>query len=358
MIPNLPRALTWRGALAMLGLAALLSRATAEEPPAPEKKVIEYRAIDNKPGEPASPEGAQAQADLKALEAQLAQKQAELKALEAQLHAARDRARKSAEEKARKAAEAELKALAEKLKQQEPLQFRTSPDRPGVVVLGRDTAEAKPGPTKGTLYELVPGEKGTLILRPVAPPQPAQVRTRPPEAGWQIVPNPPVPPGGARAQELEKRLDAIMKELEQLRKEIRAPQSRPSPALPGQPAKPEEHARNVLELRLQVEEAQGQLLELEKAGKQAQAEAEEARLYLEKVRSVAVEGAPQLKAAEERLNALRAHLAKINRARLELTEQADAAKKNADEAARAREAVLRQAIEELKRAKEATTPNP
>jgi hypothetical protein len=181
--------------------------------------------------------------------------------------------------------------------------------------------------TKGTLYELVPGEKGTLILRPVTqqvqpqgqgglrfqfeggktppnPPLPGQSRpganpANPTEAKpsivWQVVPTPPavkaapqVPtqPGvplkiwmaptqihvapTPRGKDLETRLDEIMKELEQIRQEMKtrkAPTINPTskPDTKPKPQEEEQQSRRREELMKQRAELEQVIIELRKA---------------------------------------------------------------------------------------------
>ncbi len=253
------RALTWRGALTMLGLTALLpllpAWVRAEEPGA-EKKLIEAKQalefqLEFLQKAAANPEAEKVQAELKALQAQLAQKLAEVKALEEKLKSVQDRVKKTGPG---------IVVAPGNLK----WEIVPGDEQKRKIIALRFQDEIKPGAApKGTLYELVPGEKGTLILRPVAAPptSPLEARIRAVEALNKIAPVPPVPPvlpPNARTKELEKRLDEIMKELEQLRKEMKG--GRAAPAQSGTPpARPEEQSK--------IEsEQKGIILRLDKGG--------------------------------------------------------------------------------------------
>ena len=337
-----------------LGLPVLLcllpAWLRAEEPPA-EKRLIEAKRVlelqlNTLQRATPNPEADKAAADARKLEAELALKQAELKALEQKLKAAQDRAKKVEAPPLGTAPGVRVWSVA-------------GGEKKGVVTWDKLQLEVKPvAPQKGVVYELVPGEKGTLILRPVAAapavpnPNPWRVEIAPNVPKTVVQPPPiinvvPRRPSEAdeRAKNLEKRLDDIMKELEQLRKEIKAPA--PKPMNPYVPAKPQEQgklvpgqpgviilrlddlrgqavekrveavrelqaARNELEQRLKAQEALGQQPEQ----KEAEAAVEQARLVLEKLRAVANEDSPQVKAAEARLAEARARLAAINRIRL------------------------------------------
>jgi hypothetical protein len=288
-------------ALTVLGLAGLLlpAVAAAEEPPRviePGKPLeVEIELVQNKISNRAS--------DVQALEAELQKKLAEIRELEARI--------KQAQEKAR-SAEAPRTAPGGDV-----IRLWQQAGGEGKVLILRD-AQVNPGAAapqaKGTLYELVHGEKGTLILRPVSPQPQAYVAPMRIHLEGERVPATPVPgqpirihvegiegalnlPGQApavlarfrtadgdpRAKDLDQRLDAIMKELEQLRKEIRGTRALvPVPPLPVAPpgirfeVKPEptpkpkpeeqgEEARKIRELREQQRELQKIMEELQKA---------------------------------------------------------------------------------------------
>jgi hypothetical protein len=245
------RAMLLMGAL----LAFLPASLRAEEPPAiGDKRIAEGKPTEegkrieilvDVPGSVAPVKLAAMKAEIERLEAELRLKQAELHQLEARLLQARERAQQKGP------AKAEGKLLL------------TTPDgEKRVVILGDGVLQLKPADApkagtapKGKLYELVEGEKGTLILRPVAPPSPEPVRVRigddrgnpkvlvrpalPPgqPGGWQIE-----RPGDAdkRTEALAKRLDELARELEQLRKELKTPRP-PAPKLEIKPGtRPEE----------------------------------------------------------------------------------------------------------------------
>jgi beta-lactamase regulating signal transducer with metallopeptidase domain len=291
-----PRALTWRGALAVLGLASLLPLLPTwvrAEPPEPEKQVIELR-LDALRVEEAARVALAAdagQAEVQRLEAELKKKLDEVRDLQRRIRAAMEKGAGdnvpralilkddtggfelfpgSANEnwvRKFKGAGQEMRLVPE-----------GATGEKGVIVFRLDTQDgAKPAaPAKGTLYELVPGEKGTLILRPVVQPPGAAgpVRFRVEDAVKVVNATPGAPPAAytvirrtetdARTKELEKRLDAIMLELEQLRKEMKArPNSQSTPRRNPEPkpeTRPQEEAaarnldaaRRTLETELKV----------------------------------------------------------------------------------------------------------
>ena len=260
-----PRALTWRGGLTMLGLAALLPLLPAwvrAEPPAPEKKVVEFELhfenLQLVPG--TNIDAVKAQTEAQQLEAELQKKRAEVKALEQRLKAVQDMAKKPDVVRSVPA-----KPVADSIW----LDLGTGGQK---FVLGNGgfyAYQLKPGAAqKGTLYELVPGEKGTLILRPVAPPLKETVRDRVEQPGvvlWKVAPGQPAPVD-SRTKNLQKRLDELMKELEQLKKELKStpnPYYGPVPKSDVKPApKPEklgEEARRLNERHQQLKKVLGEL---------------------------------------------------------------------------------------------------
>jgi beta-lactamase regulating signal transducer with metallopeptidase domain len=378
-----PRAMTWRGALTVLGLACALPlfpawvRAQAP-PPDDEKKVIQFRLIQLADEEEAAdPDGAKKDAELKALEAQLAQKLAELKVLEQKLNAIKGKAKTS---------EAGWKII-EKAKTPEGAWKVVAADEKGKMILWSDDkdaagrkalvgekravvvwADAKaPGqpafPQPGALYEIVPGEKGSWILRPVTPGRMSArdaVRYRvvetAPRRGVRVE-VPGVGEASSREKELEKRLDALMRELEQLRRDMKKPTG------PGRPPRgPEEQGkievgppgtelrliqddkkadvkdvearRRVVELHVKADRFKEQLMAAAADHKSAVAEAEHARLTLEKIREVAVPEHPQIKVAAERLEAARARLKQVEKMLIDLKVRADEAAKEAERSGR------------------------
>src|SRR5262249_32798835 len=113
------------------------------------------RVDDPKPGAPANPDADKARADVEKIQVALKMKLAEVHQLEAQLREALERTKKAGP-----GAVLEGGVRGWKIE---------SGDK-RVIILGDRRTETKPGtrPGKGTRYEPVPGEKGTLILRPVA----------------------------------------------------------------------------------------------------------------------------------------------------------------------------------------------
>jgi beta-lactamase regulating signal transducer with metallopeptidase domain len=355
-----PRALTWRGVLAMFGLTCLLplfpAWVRAQPPgadpkpvinkPQDEERVIRLRleAADEKRAANVADE--KVLAELKALEAQLAEKHAEIKMLEAMLQRLRAR------ENVKKPADAAWQVVPVP-GVGERVRIWTLPDG--------DTAKAKifwkadainrtAAPQHGTVYELIPGEKGSWILRPVDPKSAfrgagQELRVEPPAV--KIVPGRPGEVG-SREKDLEKRLDAIMRELEQLRNEMKKPTGpKVPPTKPEEQGKLEQGGRSVIELRLiqaeekaakdldaarravdslkKAEDLRVRLQEVAAQQQRAEAEVAHARATLEKIREVAVESAPEIKEAEARLEAARARLEKIKYTMVQLKVQADEA---------------------------------
>jgi beta-lactamase regulating signal transducer with metallopeptidase domain len=287
-----PRALTWRGALAVLGLASLLPLLPTwvrAEPPEPEKKVIELR-LDALRVEEAARAALAAEGgvdEVRRLEAELKKKLDEVRDLERRIRAALEKAGGDNVPRALilRDTAGGFELFPGSAKENWVRQFRGAgqelrlvpegaPGGKGVVVFRLDTQDGPklPAAAKGTLYELVPGEKGTLILRPVVLPPGAEgpVRFRIEDAGKLVPPapgGPPAAPGAirrtetdARTKALEKRLDAIMKELEQLRKEMKArpdspytPKPKPAPNSEEEAAARKlDAARRALETELKV----------------------------------------------------------------------------------------------------------
>jgi hypothetical protein len=243
-------------------------RISNEARPGEPGKRVEILVRDPNTGFPANPEAVKA--EVAQLEAALRLKQAELHQLEARLEQARVRVQQKAP------AKVEGKIL-----------WATPDGEKRVIILGDGPLQAKPGAavnittaSKGNLYELVEGEKGTLILRPVAQPNPDLVRIRvgadsvnpsvlvrpastPGQPGWQVERL-----GGAdkHTKDLEKRLDELARELEQLRKELKAPRA-PTPKLELKPKPQEEpdEVRKLHELRLKQAELNRTVELLQKA---------------------------------------------------------------------------------------------
>jgi hypothetical protein len=232
-----PRSLTWPGCLAVLGLGALLplfpSWAHAQEGDV-KADVVRHRVVLQPVG------GEKEAADLAREEAMLAKRLAEIKLARAKLAA-----------KARKAAQAgpvvrieitvsglkegQLKELIAKLEKALP------GDGKRIIVL-RD-GKGAPGDRVIRIWDAVTGreiERRVIppgVPAPILPPGPRKV-----EELWKIV---PVRPGGGvgegrRIEDLEKRLDRVLKELEALRKEMqgRRPGGPGGPRGPGRPGGP------------------------------------------------------------------------------------------------------------------------
>jgi hypothetical protein len=226
---------------------------------------------------------------------------------------------------------------------------------------------------KGTLYELVPGEKGTFILRPVQPAAPGGSRPEPNRFA------PVVPPGkpGASGADLEKRLDTILLELEQLRKEMR---SKPPSKLDN---KPEEEIR----LKLQSALKEAELLYKQKLDLEAQAaeallplrvetdalqdklkltdrEVEDAHVHLKALEAdfeaalqkVAEQGKPDLvKRFADQRDKAHVRAEEAQRVRAVLREKSEQLKLKTDAIGRDRDAALRKIEQELKLAEEAAS---
>ena len=139
-------------------------------------------------------------------------------------------------------------------------------------------------PRTGTTYELVQGEKGTLILRPVTPPTPRVVKQAPGLPPGASVPASPYTlrrDGDPRGADLEKRLDALGRELEELRRSIKegpapgrkaAPTPEPNP-VPRAPKQEEGPRSRVDQEKAELERAVSELrkvVEAEKAARDAQ----------------------------------------------------------------------------------------
>jgi hypothetical protein len=255
--------LACRSGLAALALTLLVPasvRAQEEEQPGAPKKAIELRieGLQKELAKVAADE--KETVEVQRLLAEIEQKKAEVQVLKARLAALKDRA-----------------------KQTSPLQrVVVGPGAPGVrlqvpmhlVAPGQPLAIPMTGaPQAGMMFELVHGEKGTLIFRPVTPQPGVRVEER-----GRFAPQPMLVPGSGTAaphalrpgSNVEQRLDAIARELEQLRREIRggaAPERRPVPATPPKPRPPdddqEEEARS--RLRQQQDELERALNRLREA---------------------------------------------------------------------------------------------
>jgi hypothetical protein len=267
----------WRGGLAVLALTLFVpaSGRAQEEPPDAKRKVLELRLeglkqelID------AAANEKKASVEVQQLLAEINTKKAELKMLEARLKAAQDGAKR-----------AETPRPGAGLPGGDRLMWETVGDRAKrVIILNRDQPEhALTAPKTGTVYELIQGEKGTLILRPVtAPSMRAQDPVIIQRAQDRVIVKPALPPGAAvppsppvlghrdadpRAGDLEKRLDALSRELEELRRAIRTGQApeykrvpKPDTKSPPRPEEPEEAARGRLnQERAELERALGEL---------------------------------------------------------------------------------------------------
>jgi beta-lactamase regulating signal transducer with metallopeptidase domain len=317
-----PRALTWRGVLTVLGVGVLLPLLPAwvrAQPPAADPKpvinkledergviklqdesgVIKLRLqpANEKEGEQgviklrletADEKGAanvadpKVRAELRALEAQLAEKRAEIKMLEAMLQRLRAR------ETVTKPADAAwhvvpVPGAGERVR---IIKLADGDVAKAKVLWKADTVLGLTGaPQHGMLYELVHGEKGTLILRPVTPQagqplpampgQPVRVVIEGVDKRPGLVPAPPgyapvpAPPAEKRTKDLEKRLDEIMRELEQLRKELKSPRAEYrfelKPETKPLPKKPDDAGKAVDELKRHQDELQRALEKLKKA---------------------------------------------------------------------------------------------
>jgi beta-lactamase regulating signal transducer with metallopeptidase domain len=225
-----PRALGWRGCLAVLFLGGLLLpllptwvRAEPEEERTPELK--KGLVIDAEPEAPAQEDIKKAEAELRKLEADLRKKVAEIarvRAREARRRAEEQRAR-AAEEKARTAATAKAgKALRIEIIVQGDGKYVEVKD------LVKKLHETLPGARVIMRVEGPGGEKefGQRLFGPVPAPRPPT----PPEPGRapraRVLVSPPGlagvgPDRDRRMESLEKRLESIQKQLEELRREMR-----------------------------------------------------------------------------------------------------------------------------------------
>ena len=167
---------TWgrRGEWALAGVVALgllsPSSAQVEEPRAAPKPFV--------------PEESPALEELHRLEALYQARQEDLRALEGKIAAARDRVRGTL------VAQGDLEVRL----------WQVGNGRPPVVVYTRPVVVVQGAAKMGKLYEVTPGEKGETVLKRIDPP----------------IVTPAVRPRG----EIEKRLDDLIRELEQLRREI------------------------------------------------------------------------------------------------------------------------------------------
>ena len=380
-----PRALSWRGLLAVLGLGALLlpllpawaraQPASQPKPDAPAKSdepVLRFRIVTDAPA--AADDADQARAELKMLEATMQQKQAQMAELTARIEALRAKLAKTDGQPrvpggaavlpdgtvmrftaAPIVVEADGKDVryGDLLKSLQAIR----PSGQGVKIIVIDKATGKillenePNPPATATPAVVSADK-QYILRligqegkwvvvpkdepkgPVAPPPPAP----PMGPGFVFVPAPAVkpPPGDAdkRLDELERKLKGILEEVEQLRQQRKpgAPESEAAPSDKVQAFRlyfKDESAATVENLRLKVQELK------------ATAEAEKARgaaaLELAKAALVAADAA--LKQAEVQAEAAEAKKApadslKVFQAEVAVRQAAlQAAKANVDRAA-------------------------
>ena len=262
-----PRALGWRGALAVLGLGALLLPllpAWARAQPAPEPRpgapakadgpVWQFRIVGDGPA--AGQDADKIKAELKELEAQLAQEEAKAAEISARIAALREKLARADGEGPRIVIAADAKGL-------NPADFQkwlqaAQLGGPAVKVIVIDRASGKiimekepeaPAPAPAINernFDLRPGGKpGEYDIVSPAPPAGAPVM---PPAGVRVTP-PPMPMGGAfiivpapgqkpapgdadkRIDDLEKKLKTIQDELEQLRRDRKpgAPEGGASP---------------------------------------------------------------------------------------------------------------------------------
>ncbi len=256
-----------RGSVAVLALNLLVpaSVRAQEEPPDAKRKVLELRLEGlQKELIDAAANEKKASVEVQQLLAEIDKKKAELKMLEARLKAAQDGPKR-----------ADTPRPGTAVPGGDRLQWEAVPGKDArVIIRARDKGELHLStPTTGTVYELVQGEKGTLILRPVTAPAVRAVERGIILSGERpggVPPSPHVigrPDGDPRAADLEKRLDALSRELEELRRAIRAgqaPEYRPvpkrDPKSPPRPEEPEEAARGRLnQEQAELERALGEL---------------------------------------------------------------------------------------------------
>jgi beta-lactamase regulating signal transducer with metallopeptidase domain len=239
-----PRALGWRGLLAVVGLGALLlpllpAWARGQTPPRPDpdkKQDYQFLRLDGdllfKAADPApaTPEDVQKfKAELEQLAAQLEQKRAEMAELQAKMEDVKARlAKTAAPGKGRIVVQVDagaddgaLKDLLKKLQAQPPGAANAE-----VIVIDAATGKiimktegAKPAP---------PG----AVLKWEFKPEPPQPPGKPGQPGLILVPAQPSAPADAdkRIDELERKLKSILDEVEQLRKD-----RKPGAQEPGKP---------------------------------------------------------------------------------------------------------------------------
>jgi hypothetical protein len=255
MCGTTPRALGWRGGLAVAGLGGLLlavlpAWARAQAPPRPEPKPDDGALRFIIRADPATDADAdKAVAELKALEEQLRKKQAEVQDLVAKIQAMReklaagaDRKRTDGDGERRIIVEADGNVKYDNLKDLlKQLQGTTQGGSPvHVIVLdkasGKIIMEAKPEnapkPPPAGVPVMVPefelrlsdGKPGAWVIVP----KDATEKPLPP-AGVRVTPS---SDADKRIDELERKLKAILDEVEQLRHERR---ESPKPDADGKP---------------------------------------------------------------------------------------------------------------------------
>jgi beta-lactamase regulating signal transducer with metallopeptidase domain len=268
-----PRSLCWREVLAVLGLATLLpmlptlARADSDDqqPPTRTRTRTEERRVrafvtddsDAKDAKDDKGPGVEAaRSELKALEADLQKKLAEVREASQKLKQAAEKIHRVEIERAREMAKETGKDIKEKVHREIMLQLDGKDGKRQIILDGKDIgSDSKKmilsGPVEiqitadgKTLIRRLDGDKGTAIAVPAVPaipPVPAipGVKGVPPvnpeairsavESAMRAAGASPRRSDGSREgdrriEQLEKRLDAVMRELESLRREKGEPQ--------------------------------------------------------------------------------------------------------------------------------------
>jgi beta-lactamase regulating signal transducer with metallopeptidase domain len=258
-----PRALGWGGALAVLGLAALLplvpgwARADDEDNTPNVSSVAVFGLADEPQAD--EPQDDQklddlkkAQAEIERAQAELQKKMAEVQAMREKIRAAAEKARAEAREqalKAREAARAESRAKAAR----DTVKVGKGEGKEVLVLESGKTGDAKKIVLKGTV-EIEQTPDGKVIVRSIGSGQGQGEGASTAKRVYRIdaqtgagrsgaTGGPPPGPGGPapdrRMRDLERRLEMLQRELEALRKEMSGgrpgARSVPPPAPPFAP---------------------------------------------------------------------------------------------------------------------------
>ena len=260
------RAMTWTGSLLVLGLGGLLplvpAWVRAEPPPAADRKADDPRPDGREPNVFFLQADDRDSPEARRLEEELRKKSEEIQKLAQRLRALREQGGAPADGGPKflfrmTGTPEEMHRMLEAHRGDKPtIAIRVAPEgaigKPdtvaafkigerGIVLRGPGSDMARPaGPGRVLTFEAVPGEGGVLILRPVAEPgadRPGLPRIRVlmagPNAQPVIIPDLPRPPAAppgpcaepaGRAQDLEKRLDGLIHEMEKLRRDIHGSQ--------------------------------------------------------------------------------------------------------------------------------------